>query len=810
MPQRETADQLVAREPHRRAAIAALASGRGVAVLGRPGTGRTAFARSLTVALPTGRYAVSWTTATAALPGAAFTVGTPEAATAPAGPRGWARDRIPVVVVDDAHELGDADAATLLALPARVRLIVTARTGRPWCGALRALVKDHLNACTLGDFTPDTTGLATVTALGGAVARPAVDLLHRWTGGNPRLLAGLIEHGHATGRLERRAGLWWWRGDTGSPPCLPDLFAEELGGVSPADADVIAALSLGVPLDLDDAERLAAGAAERLEEHRIVRPETAACRTVLHWANPLLGAAFAGGVPATRRRRVAAVLLAADPAGDERNPVAYARWRLAAPDTAGPGSLLKLAWRVRDTDPRAAALLTGQVAGRTGTAAATLAHAAALLRLGDYETAASVLAMCDAREPADRAGAAVLRAWLRRWAGPDPSGARAELPAVDHPEVTACDGALLLLAGRPREARDRIAPLIGDPGLPEDVTAEARAVHAAASALAGHAAGWTTPADSATPVAAVHAWTLLWQDAGGVPAGLPDGVAAAALDGYARWLDGDPDTAMHRWREALGNPAAGPRPLRTETTAWLATCLAEQGRADEAAAVLAGAVPAGPGLCALPGVVSAARAAIAAALGDLPAAGEHIETAIAAAHETGATLVELGHLVHAARLRGATGPATVADRIHALLPAVRAPRLALLGAATIALTRADGAELLSFARQLAEARLPEPAGRFAEAAAALLSGTGDPRRAQARTLLSTLHGTGTGAEPAGAPQLTVREAEVAGLAASGLTDREISHRLTVSVRTVESHLSRVYRKLGVSSRRALRVRVAHG
>jgi DNA-binding NarL/FixJ family response regulator len=48
--------------------------------------------------------------------------------------------------------------------------------------------------------------------------------------------------------------------------------------------------------------------------------------------------------------------------------------------------------------------------------------------------------------------------------------------------------------------------------------------------------------------------------------------------------------------------------------------------------------------------------------------------------------------------------------------------------------------------------------------------------------------------------LSRRESEVATLAGTGLTDREIAARLVLSVRTVESHLASVYRKLGISSR----------
>jgi DNA-binding CsgD family transcriptional regulator len=51
--------------------------------------------------------------------------------------------------------------------------------------------------------------------------------------------------------------------------------------------------------------------------------------------------------------------------------------------------------------------------------------------------------------------------------------------------------------------------------------------------------------------------------------------------------------------------------------------------------------------------------------------------------------------------------------------------------------------------------------------------------------------------------LTTTEERVARLAASGHTNREIAGILHISEKTVEANLSRVYRKLGISSRRAL-------
>jgi DNA-binding NarL/FixJ family response regulator len=61
---------------------------------------------------------------------------------------------------------------------------------------------------------------------------------------------------------------------------------------------------------------------------------------------------------------------------------------------------------------------------------------------------------------------------------------------------------------------------------------------------------------------------------------------------------------------------------------------------------------------------------------------------------------------------------------------------------------------------------------------------------------------------AGGTTLTPREREIADLATTGLSNKDIADRLYLSRRTVESHLNRIFAKLDVRSRTAMAHRLA--
>jgi DNA-binding CsgD family transcriptional regulator len=96
------------------------------------------------------------------------------------------------------------------------------------------------------------------------------------------------------------------------------------------------------------------------------------------------------------------------------------------------------------------------------------------------------------------------------------------------------------------------------------------------------------------------------------------------------------------------------------------------------------------------------------------------------------------------------------------------------------------------------------ASAWAERAAAGLGNTGLAATGLAATGLATTGPVKRRREAGPREPLTAQELQVADLAAAGLSNREIAVRLCLSHRTVGAHLYRIFPKLGISSRAALR------
>ena len=194
------------------------------------------------------------------------------------------------------------------------------------------------------------------------------------------------------------------------------------------------------------------------------------------------------------------------------------------------------------------------------------------------------------------------------------------------------------------------------------------------------------------------------------------------------------------------------------------------GRADEAAgwADRAAEVATGLGLAVAGGAADRARALVLLQAGDAAEAGA---LALAAAQAAGAA----GAPIESARSRILAGRA-----------------LARAGDKAAAVAELERAE-----DELADCG----ALRFADEARRELARLG--RRRRPRTLIGD-----RGSPSAALASLTAREIEVAELVGAGRTNRQIGTALFLSEKTVESHLSHIFTKLGTSSRAGVATLIA--
>jgi DNA-binding CsgD family transcriptional regulator len=756
-----------------------------------------------------------------------------------------------VLVVDDAHLLDDGSAA-LVHQVARERtcsVLATVRTPGPAPDTVTALWKEGLaERIDLGVLTEEEVREAATGALGGPVAAASVRRLWQVSGGNALYVRELLVGAVGSGALRDDRGIWTLRLPLTAPDRLIELVAARLEGLA---ADTVAALELlaaGEPLGLALLESMTAPEAlEDAERQALIEVSQDGVRAQARLAHPVYGEVLRRRTPRSRLRRICTALAeAVEGTGMRRREdlLQVGRWRLEGGAGGDPVLLTEAARRARqmfDMDLAArlaraalgsgggvqAGIVLGEAefsCGRTLEAEAILAGLVPLCAsdaelasvanarayvfgnlMGDPAAAAAVLdeALAAITDPAARLRLSVRAAMNRLFAG-EPAAALAAVAASldsDDPEI-ACRSSYISSIALALTGRSREAVSIARHGLETHRHWHSRTQLPEAQligAVLGHAGGGylsRAEADAATGFQSC------------IEAGDREGQATfSLLRGWVLVSQGRLAAASGALREG----ASINRDLRDVIALrWclggLALAEGMRGRRDAALAAVAELDE-----------VSANSLTIFEA--ELPDRGR-AWASVAAGEVSRARAV----LSEAAR-RAASGQLWVAeaellhDCVRLGAPEAAAIRLAELAAIVDSkLVDAFAGHAAAAARRSASG-LESAAGGFAALGAWLLAAEastaaavgyraeGRARRASAAAAMAAEFTAMCGevATPglSGGPEagrLTRREREVAGLAASGASNKEIAAKLSLSARTVENHLQSVYAKLGVTGR----------
>ncbi|MFF5208019.1 LuxR C-terminal-related transcriptional regulator [Streptosporangium sp. NPDC000396] len=840
---------------------AASLRGSGLVVAGPAGVGKT---RLVTEALKeiTGLPVVHvcGTSAGTAIPLGAFAHMLP--ARLPVGGRGnllrWAADAVApdgmLLHVDDAHLLDATSAALVhhLVVHGRARLLATVRSGEPSPDPIMALWKnDLMSRLELAPLSSQETRLLLSRALGGQPALWTTQRLHTAAQGNVLFLRELVLTGQEQGRLRRSSqGVWQWQGELLVSSRLRELIETRLGDVDDAEREVLELVALGEPLDADILTRLVpSSSVDRAEARQLITTDGERDRLVVRLAHPLYGEAVRGAMGPFRTRSLLRRLAeAAQATGMRRRGdlVRVAVWQLDGEGAADPALLMEAclaSWAAWDLD---LAIRLGRAALDAGGGAAVAGVLGPMLFFtGQAAEAEAVLSRAEGLITAEHELVMhrIARAWNLIWGlGREAEAFRVLADATAATAVPALlqdilsfSAAFHVYAGRLREAEhdlDRAREL----GVPEvRLTAMLSAVSSWILLMRGRVR--EALALMTGTLSDVDAWR---DQAPFVEHFLADGICMAhlftgaldsaeaaaaerlALEGefgsapLARATSSAILGAVHRLRGQVQDarrwgadsvecwdviPLVTTAPCRGE----LAHAAALTGDLEAARKAFPGDEESAPLLSfmAVGFPLLLARTWMTALAGDVQGA---VECALAAADDAerhGLRVWQMFALHDVVRLGAAR---RVADRLAGLVELV------------------DG-ELVVLCARHAAARtgkaLDEVSADFerfgvilyaAEAAAqASLAHIAEGRERNARASAGRAHDLATRCQGAhtpalaqlSAPRLTASEWEIAQLAAGGLTNRQIAGQRFISIRTVSSHLNRVYHKLGVSDRAGL-------
>lgn len=759
-----------------------------------------------------------------------------------------------LLVVDDAQWLDDASALLFLQLvtAGTVFAVASVRTGEPAPDAVQAVWRNGL--CERVDVgpldRPETEDLLE-RVLGGQVEGAALQQLWEASEGNLQYLRELVLSGVDAGTLVDDAGLWRIVGTISPSPRLHDLVGERLAGLDDDEGATLELLAFGEPLGVDVlAGLIGSDALVRLERKGLVETGLDGRRFEATLAHPVHGEVVRERTPLTRAREVQRQLAAAVESHGHRrraDVLKVALWRVEAGGTTSPELLVEAARQASFAHDLPTALRLASAAHDIeATFASGQVMADCLYSMGRAPETEAVLAALDgtAADDDQRATLARVRAYNRYWHDGDLSaalaviaeGRRMIVDPAHRAELEGLQSVLEVTSGAIREGVARGEALL-DPGV-----ARATVQAALACGLGMPMIGRVDEAFGAIEVGR-RAYTRLGGQLTLYEPSLLVVAEALALALQGR-LDEAETAATNGYDKALDEADAAGWAFFAQARAVVAL---DRGRLDDAvrwftesaglfrsvnhfgplgwgllgltlAQSLRGEV--GPARAALGEVESRghpaefhavnhhrARAWLAVAEGHPAAAREHLRAGadlavakgegpmvVVMAHDLGRLgVAEEGHERAAGQAGTGIGAIGEARRHHLAGLVARdadeigraADEFGALGADLLAAEAAFG--LADEYRRRGEAREARGWARKASAWAEQCQGARTP-------------GLAVPDEPVA---LTRREREVAALAASGITSKDIAERLFVSVRTVDNHLGRVYDKLGISSRAEL-------
>jgi len=773
-------------------------------------------------------------------------------------------DRQVMVTVDDAHLLDDLSASLVhyLATSRLATVVVVVRPSEPTGEALTGLARNGFAARL--DVAPLERGafdrLVDHALPGGTTDGVRSELWAR-AAGSPLLLRELVTEGRASSALVCVRGSWRWKG--GLPPGgrMAELVLARLAALDVRERAALELVAAGEPLEAKVVEALIdPPTLLALDRAALLKTSQHRGRLVVGLRDVLVGEVVRARTPdlvARSLRRRLAVAVAEAPRRRRDDELRLAVWRLEAGDP-GDAEALRRACR------RALSHLDLGLAERLARAAWESAidpASGVLLALvlgwsGRTAEADELLSSLERRTPPADPGLAVRMAAARALldhpaAGelstqPGPAGREGTAPPTgdagsdgnrsDLP-LAAAVALTQLRRGRASAVLEGLRPSheSGGPagaalGVPLALAAAAcgrlaEAVAAADQVLStDEAAGEVVPAphalmastrcavlarlgrlDEADTLAVAHN-----RQAETAATAAPTGLWRLHLADLALWR-GQARTASRLAAESAGALDDGdPLALKPAALALLVVAALLHGdriRAGAARTELAAADHHSLRGTAFEGLAERAETAWRAAAGDRAGAAAEAATAAAGFGRDGRHLAALLSTFDLVRLSPSaeTGArlVDVAGRVDGDL----ALALATVGAA---LRRGDGRLLASAAARVEGMGMLLHAAELHVLAADANRRGGDAVGAfgsgeRARTLLSMCEGVALAAEAPAAVGggLTPRERDIAALAATGLTNRQISGHLTISARTVENHLYRIFTKLGITSRAEL-------